>query len=122
MFVDESGTHNLLKVDNNYPVFVLAGCIFEKNYYEVYVDKLIKDFKIKIFKNENIILHTKEITRNENEFVCLKDKNIRKEFYKELNNLIINLNFKIIAVCIKINEHKKSIINHMIHIIIHCIF
>lgn len=30
VYVDESGDHGLKNIDNNYPVFVLAFCIFKK--------------------------------------------------------------------------------------------
>ena len=34
MFLDESGDHSLDKIDKSYPMFVLAGCIFDQEYYE----------------------------------------------------------------------------------------
>jgi len=33
VYVDESGDHSLQSIDKNYPVFVLAFCIFYKNHY-----------------------------------------------------------------------------------------
>jgi len=33
IYVDESGDHGLQTLDSNYPVFVLAFCIFHKRYY-----------------------------------------------------------------------------------------
>ncbi|MDQ6991340.1 MAG: DUF3800 domain-containing protein [Mariprofundaceae bacterium] len=33
VYVDESGDHGLQNIDPNYPIFVLAFCIFHKNYY-----------------------------------------------------------------------------------------
>ncbi|HCB35264.1 MAG TPA: DUF3800 domain-containing protein, partial [Candidatus Taylorbacteria bacterium] len=33
MFLDESGDHSLDKIDASYPMFVLAGCIFDFEYY-----------------------------------------------------------------------------------------
>lgn len=33
VYVDESGDHNLKKIDESYPVFTLAFCIFDKNHY-----------------------------------------------------------------------------------------
>ena len=45
LFIDESGDHNLdpKKVDESYPIFVLAGCIFDQEYYEKIV---VPSFKI----------------------------------------------------------------------------
>lgn len=33
VYVDESGDHSLTSIDRNYPVFVLAFCIFYKDHY-----------------------------------------------------------------------------------------
>ena len=30
MFLDESGDHSLVKIDEQFPVFCLAGCIFDE--------------------------------------------------------------------------------------------
>ncbi|KJV92878.1 DUF3800 domain-containing protein [Rickettsia bellii] len=30
LFIDESGDHNLTKIDPSYPIFVLGGVIIEK--------------------------------------------------------------------------------------------
>lgn len=32
-FLDETGDHGLTFVDENFPVFVLAGCLFENSEY-----------------------------------------------------------------------------------------
>lgn len=33
MYVDESGDHSLQSIDDNYPMFVLAFCVFHKRHY-----------------------------------------------------------------------------------------
>lgn len=41
VYVDESEDHSLTSIDKNYPVFVLAFCIFYKQHYrEVIVPKV----------------------------------------------------------------------------------
>ncbi|KJV92877.1 hypothetical protein [Rickettsia bellii] len=39
-------------------------------------------FKQKVFGTTDIILHTAEICRNKNKFLCLKDKDFREFFIK----------------------------------------
>ena len=34
MFLDESGDHSLVKIDEQFPVFCLAGCIFDEGEYQ----------------------------------------------------------------------------------------
>lgn len=33
VYVDESGDHGMVNIDPNYPVFVLAFCVFHKRHY-----------------------------------------------------------------------------------------
>jgi hypothetical protein len=34
LFLDESGDHSLNKIDTQYPVFVLGGCIVDGGYHD----------------------------------------------------------------------------------------
>ena len=46
MFLDESGDHSLDKIDKSYPMFVLAGCVFDFDYYSNEVELKINQLKI----------------------------------------------------------------------------
>lgn len=41
VYVDESGDHGLRNIDENYPLFVLAFCIFHKRHYSEHVVSLL---------------------------------------------------------------------------------
>ena len=100
LFLDESGHHGLKKINQEFPIFLLACCIFEEFYYkEVFINK-VKKLKIKHFNDSGIILHSRDIRKWQNEFKCLGDINKRSDFYKDLDNLIKNSKFKIIASAI----------------------
>lgn len=43
IYVDESGDHSLKSIDEGYPIFVLAFCIFDKNSYSQNVVKKLKE-------------------------------------------------------------------------------
>jgi hypothetical protein len=104
LYIDESGDHNLLKIDENYPVFVLCGVIFDCKK----LDKLnfqIDNFK-NIFGNKNRILYTADISRRKNGYEFLNDKKAKDEFYLELNNLMNNLEYDVISCII---DKKKYI-------------
>lgn len=49
MFLDESGDHSLVKIDSSYPMFVLAGCIFDFDYYTDFVEPKARKLKEKYF-------------------------------------------------------------------------
>jgi len=106
LFIDESGDHNLIQIDDQYPVFVLTGIVIKEDYHNSTVTEEMKIFKKDYFKNENIVLHTADITRNKNGFEKLKDVSFRTGFYEKLNSLIAGIDFKIIATVIKKKEYK----------------
>lgn len=105
LFIDESGDHNLEKIDRQYPVFVLAGVIFDNDYYNKIAKEKIKKFKLKIFGTDKIILHTADISRNKNGFEALADKKFRDIFFKELYALVESLQFEIVATGIQKKKH-----------------
>jgi hypothetical protein len=103
MFLDESGDHDLLIKDRQYPVFVLAGCIIEENYYNNIVNPEINNYKLRLFGNAKLILHTADITKNRNGFETLNDKKFRDIFYRETNKLMEKLNYTVLTCAIKKN-------------------
>jgi hypothetical protein len=63
MFLDESGDHSLDKVDDTYPVFVLAGCIFDFEYYSKTVEPAVNALKQKYFAATGIIFRSYDIRK-----------------------------------------------------------
>jgi len=107
MFLDESGDHSLEKIDKSYPMFVLAGCIFDFDYYSNEVEPKINKLKTKYFGRTDIILRSYDIRKQKGDFSCLVDKKKREAFYNDLDLLVESLNFKIIAAAI----HKLKLKN-----------
>jgi len=108
IFLDESGDHSLDKIDKSYPMFVLAGCIFDFDYYYKTVDPKVNELKIKHFGRDNIILRSYNIRKQKGDFVCLVDKRMRENFYNDLDTLVKSLNFKIIAAAINKTNLKNQ--------------
>lgn len=112
-FVDESGDHNLLpgKVDPTFPLFVLTGIIIEKREHQK-AYKLMVKLKKKIFNNEKVVLHSLELTRTnkakQEEFRILANKDIRANFYFELNELLKACNFSITLFAINKPWYAKQ--------------
>lgn len=115
LYLDESGDHNLIKIDNTYPIIAIVGCIFENNYYNNVGSNLIDQFKIKYWKRTDVNLESSQIRKQEGVFSFLADKHKRNEFYEDINELITHLQFTIIAgVIFKIphkNRYKQNAIN-----------
>ena len=105
MFLDESGDHNLRLIDRQYPLFVLGGVIVDQEYAEGELAHQLAAFKCELFGNEDLILHTADITRNRNGFEKLKDTEFRREFYSRLNCLMSELQYAVVACAIRKDYH-----------------
>lgn len=79
LFLDESGDHDLIKVDPEYPIFVLAGCIMDSQYEEKTLTAALNKFKKDFFGNDKIILHLAEYTRDGKGYEKLRDKDAREQ-------------------------------------------
>jgi len=110
MFLDESGDHSLDKIDTSYPMFVLAGCIFDFDYYSTVAEPKINELKIKYFGKTDLILRSYDIRKQKGSFSSLVDKKKREEFYNDLDALMKSLDFKIIAAAI-----NKTILKNQYH-------
>lgn len=108
MFLDESGDHSLDKIDKSYPVFVLAGCIFEIDVYNALIEPEIDKLKLKHFGSRDIILRSYDIRKQRGQFSALVDLNTRKSFLGDLHKLILELNFTVIAAVIDKDRLKNN--------------
>ncbi|MDE2313263.1 MAG: DUF3800 domain-containing protein [Elusimicrobia bacterium] len=105
VFVDESGDHGLDNIDPDYPMFVLAFCIMRKEDYVATLTPAIQRFKIKHFGHDAIVLHERDIRKDQGNFGFLKTKDKKQEFIDELTAIITAAPFKLICSVI----HKKSL-------------
>lgn len=104
LFLDESGDHNLTVIDGNYPVFVLGGVIVDKDYADGPLTEAFDDFKARLFGRTDIVLHTADIVRNRNGFERLHDIDFRSRFYIQLNSLMQELPYEVVACAF----HKRE--------------
>ena len=107
LFLDESGDHNLSIIDENYPLFVLSGCIIDERYHQSSLVPRLNKFKKKLFGTDRIVLHYVDYTRNQKGFEEMVDKRFREEFYKELNQIIKDAEFILIACIVDKVKHKE---------------
>lgn len=100
MFLDESGIHKLPDLDPDYPVFVLGGVIVEDGYLLTVEDR-VRAFKRNVFGREDLILHTTDIQRNRKGYEQLINPVFRARFYVEINKLMSELEYVVVACAIK---------------------
>lgn len=108
LFLDESGDHNLVRIDPSYPVFVLGGVIIDRAYARTVVAPRMQQLKIDFFGRDDIILHTADIIRPKNKFAVLQNDQIRAEFYRELNAMMRDLEYTVVACAIRKDLHLNK--------------
>ena len=108
LFLDETGDHSLTKIDAQYPVFGLCGIIVEDSYHDTALTDRLNDFKVALFGNREIILHTADFTRNQKGFEDMANHDFRVRFFSELETLIAKLDFKIVACVVRKEEHLRK--------------
>ena len=99
LFLDESGDHGLKSIDQSFPIFLLCGILISEENYNL-IRKEINDIKLNFWKNKNVIFHSRDIRKCNNEFQILFDLNIKNNFYTAINNLVEKPLYKIIAASI----------------------
>jgi len=107
IYVDESGDHSLEHVNPQYPLFVLAFCVFNKHVYLTQITPALQRFKFKYFGHDMIVLHEHEIRKAKNDFSNLTHQETRNTFMADLDQLINQSSFSIISTVIQKNLLKK---------------
>ena len=107
LYLDESGSHNLAVTDPQYPLFVLGGVVLEQDYLDTVVQPELDSFKRELFGNEQLVLHTADITRNRRGFERMKDSGFRERFYNELNALMSRWEYQVVACVVRKEEHLR---------------
>lgn len=100
VYVDESGDHGLTTIDPQYPVFVLAFCIFNKQHYMKKVVPAIQELKFRFWGHDGIVLHSHEIRKAKGSFDILLNANTRSAFMPVVNTVVEKAEFTLIAAVI----------------------
>jgi hypothetical protein len=97
VYVDESGDHSLASIDPDYPIFVLAFCVFHKHHYGEKIIPAVEKLKFNYFGHDSVVLHENEIRRQKGLFTFLSQRAVRREFIGQLNSIMETSNFILIA-------------------------
>ncbi|WP_232099138.1 DUF3800 domain-containing protein [Xanthomonas euroxanthea] len=107
VYVDESGDHGLTSVDPNYPVFVLAFCVFHKGHYAQWVVPAIESFKFRHFGHDVVILHEHDIRKEKGHF-RFNNRLEKTIFLEGLTGIIESHNFILISCVIDKTRLKEK--------------
>lgn len=111
VYVDESGDHGLKSIDPNYPVFVLAFCIFKKTEYTGRLVPALQRFKFEHFGHDQVILHETDIRKDRGEFAFLKTPERKSAFLDELTQIVADAPFTLICSVILKDQLCKRYAN-----------
>ena len=107
VYVDESGDHALQTIDPQYPVFVLAFCVFHKRHYSEKIVSALEKFKFNHFGHDHVILHEHDIRKEKGFFTFFKNREHKSSFITELASIIEVSNFILIS-CVIDKERLKN--------------
>lgn len=108
IYVDESGDHSLQSIDENYPIFVLAFCVFHKRHYSEAIVPALEKFKFNFFGHDQIVLHENEIRKEKGSFNIFRGKEEKAAFLDDLTEIIDFSNFILISCIIDKNSLSKQ--------------
>lgn len=111
VYVDESGDHGMQTLDNNYPAFVLAFCVFYKKHYSERVVPALHKFKFNHFGHDLIVLHEHEIRKEKGDFRLFVNREHKQQFMTELTSVIEVSNFVLVSCVvdkIKLRERGRA--------------
>jgi hypothetical protein len=97
VYVDESGDHSLSSVDRDYPVFVLALCVFHKRHYSERIIPAVEKLKFNYFGHDSVVQHENEIRKQKGPFAFLAQRAVRDKFMGQLTCIMGTSNFILIA-------------------------
>src|SRR5436305_1578203 len=107
LFLDESGDHSLTVIDPQYPLFILGGVIVDVDHAKGEMSDRLNAFKRKHLGSDQVILHTADMVRNRNGFERLSHPDFRERFYGELNALLGDLRYQVVACAIRKDAHLE---------------
>ena len=111
VYVDESGDHSLAHLDRDYPVFVLALCVFHKRHYAEKIIPAVEKLKFNYFGHDSVVLHENEIRKQKGEFAFLSHKPTRTEFMDRLSSIMEASNFILMACVVdkaRLGRHEGT--------------
>lgn len=101
VYVDESGDHGLERINQDYPIFVLSFCAFNKRTYSQEAVPSLIDLKFRYFGHDMVILHERDIRQQRAVFGILRNRDVRTAFLNDVSHFVADADFTLIAIAIK---------------------
>ncbi|MDO8601284.1 MAG: hypothetical protein Q7R46_01220 [bacterium] len=102
--IDESGKASY---SHRSQLFILSGVVIPEKF-KIRLDINIRKLKKKFFKDEEVVLHGRDIARKAGEFTCLQDIKTETLFWNDLISIFNDNKINLIFVIVNKNEAKKA--------------
>lgn len=100
VYVDESGSPSSLRTDPNYPIFVMAACVFDPDVYASRLLPAVGALKIRHLGSDSPVLHESEIRKRLGVFNFKGDVQARSAFIEGLSSVIQDCVPRVVAAVV----------------------
>lgn len=103
LYIDECGDHQLEKFNPNFPIFTLCGVLVPGDKLEE-LEAAVKVFKQEFFNDESVIIHSRDIRKQEKAYSILQYPEVRSRFYEGINKILGRSDVYVIVCCSILKE------------------
>ncbi|NBR43094.1 MAG: DUF3800 domain-containing protein [Verrucomicrobia bacterium] len=116
VYVDESGSPSSSRTDPNYPIFVMAACVFEPEQYATCLLPAVGTLKLRHLGSDSPVLHESEIRKRLGIFNFKGDVQARTAFIEGLSSVVQDCVPRVVAavVCHSDSECHASGPSHWV--------
>ena len=107
-FFDECGDHSMDMIDKDFPLFVLALIIVERQSYTEEILPAVNKLKMSYWNHEGINLHSRDIRKQKGPYSFLRDNHRYKAFMEEISDIVNGLPFTLFITGIMKQHHKAK--------------
>jgi len=108
VYVDESGDHSLTSINPEYPMFVLAFCVFPVDLYIDRIVPLVQRLKFDFFNHDMVVLHEREMRQSAPPFDILLNPTTRASFMQRID-AVFDERFGVVASAIRKHEFLRRV-------------
>jgi hypothetical protein len=109
VYVDESGSPSSASPDPNFPIFVMAACVFEPNHYAQRLAPALCALKLRYFGSDSVILHESETRKRLGVFCFPNTESRRERFLADVTEIVREEVTGIVAVVTKPSPQRGDL-------------
>lgn len=108
VYLDETGDHGMAAINTSFPVFGVAFLVCD---IADYCSAIVPEFyrlKLDFWGHEGVILHSRDIRRQQGDFSFLVDPGKRSAFYARVNQIMGTMPYQVIMAIIHKERHQQA--------------